>query len=80
MPADVCDASGHRRYDVARGIFVPLPDVSRDALYELAEKEWRDPRDQAAKLIVEGLRQAGALTDERSTALTTSSREPEAVA
>ena len=65
---------------MARGIFVPLPDVPRDALYELAEQEWRDPRDQAAKFIVEGLRRAGALNDERSTALTTVSREPEAVA
>ncbi len=65
---------------MARGIFVPLPDVPRDALYELAEREWRDPREQAAKFIVEGLRRAGVLNDERSTALATGPRELEAAA
>jgi hypothetical protein len=48
---------------VARGIFVPLPDVPREVLYELAEREDRDPRVQAARFIREGLELAGALTD-----------------
>ncbi len=59
-----------------RGIFVPLPDRSREALYELAEKEWRDPRDQAAKFIVEGLKRVGALTNERSATQATAPAGP----
>jgi hypothetical protein len=51
---------------VSRGIYAPIPTVAREALYELAEREWRDPREQAAKLIVEGLERAGALTVARS--------------
>jgi hypothetical protein len=47
-----------------RGIYVPVSDpVARRALVNLAEREMRDPRDQAAYLIVEGLRAAGALPD-----------------
>jgi hypothetical protein len=46
---------------LSRGIYAPIPTVAREALYELAEREWRDPREQAAKLIVEGLERAGAL-------------------
>jgi hypothetical protein len=44
-----------------RGIYVPLPSREREALLELADSEWRSPREQAAKFVVEGLRQAGAL-------------------
>jgi hypothetical protein len=44
-----------------RGIYVPLPKEGREALIDLADREWRDPRDQAAKFIVDGLKQAGVL-------------------
>ena len=72
-----------------------LLDEHRRALGELAVREYREPDDQAAYLIVDGLRRAGVLpldvTDywevstnrspnDRSTALATDSREPEAVA
>jgi hypothetical protein len=51
-------------------ISVPLPnEATRRALVELAEREWRDPRDQAAKLLVEGLERAGVLpAEEQATA------------
>ena len=65
-----------------RGIYVPLPDSEREALFDLADREWRRPVDQAIKLISDGLRTAGALTDDndRSADLITSSRGTEAVA
>lgn len=45
-----------------RGIYVPVTDpAERRALVNLAARERRDPRDQAAVLILEGLRAAGAL-------------------
>lgn len=45
-------------------ISVPLHnDQVRRALVNLAQREMRDPRDQAAYLIAEGLRQRGALPD-----------------
>ena len=45
-----------------RPIYVPLPDEpTRRALVNVAEREFRDPRAQAAKFIVEGLQRAGAL-------------------
>ncbi len=60
-----------------RPIYVPLPDdQTRRALVNVAKREFRDPRAQAAKFIVEGLRRAGALTDDRPA----DSRSPEAVA
>ena len=56
-----------------RPIYVPLPDEqTRRALVNIAEREFRDPRAQAAKFIVEGLQRAGALTDDRPT----DSRDP----
>ena len=65
-----------------RPIYVQLPDEqTRRALVNVAEREFRDPRAQAAKFIVDGLRRAGVLADDdRSAALTTATREPEAVA
>ena len=56
-----------------RPIYVPLPDEpTRRALVNIAEREFRDPRAQAAKFIVEGLKRAGALpTDDQPTDLTT---------
>jgi hypothetical protein len=45
-------------------ISVPLQDDQvRRALVNLAQREMRDPRDQAAVLIREGLRAAGALPE-----------------
>jgi hypothetical protein len=49
---------------VPRGIYVPLPSREREALFTLADNEWRSPREQAAKILVEGLRKAGALPTE----------------
>jgi len=71
---------GSGRCNVPRGIYVPLPETEREALFDLADREWRRPVDQAIKLISDGLRNARALEDDRSAALTTVSREPEAVA
>jgi hypothetical protein len=42
-------------------ISVALCPDEREALLDLALREYRDPREQAAKFIVEGLRAAGAL-------------------
>ena len=51
-------------------IYVPLSEPVRQALNELAEREYRDPRDQAAKLLSEALR-ASAPTDHPDSDLTT---------
>jgi hypothetical protein len=52
-----------------RGIYVPVSDpVARRALVNLAERELRDPRDQAAVLVLEGLRQRGLLPDQNHAA------------
>ena len=42
-----------------RSIYVPLPDEAADRLHELAQRELRDPRDEAAWLILVGLKAAG---------------------
>lgn len=42
-----------------RSIYVPLPEGTADRLRELARRELRDPKAQAAVLIIEGLRRAG---------------------
>lgn len=50
---------------MARPISVRLERVEeRRALAELALREYREPADQAAWLIVEGLRRARVLTDQ----------------
>jgi hypothetical protein len=49
---------------VPRGIFVRLPEPERSALLDFADREWRDPRVQAAMFVVEGLRRAGVLPEE----------------
>ena len=50
-----------------RGIYVPVSDpAARRALVNLAERELRDPRDHAAYLILEGLRQRELLPDPKS--------------
>ena len=47
------------------GIFIPLLDEHREALIDLADREWRRPVDQAAKILIEGLqRERMALTDQ----------------
>lgn len=46
-----------------RGIFVPMLEADLEALFTLADREWRRPVDQAAKFIIEGLRASGALHD-----------------
>ncbi len=66
-----------------RGIYVPLPETEREALFDLADREWRRPVDQAIKLISDGIRRERALHEEVSelgATPTTTSREPEAVA
>ena len=47
-----------------RGIYVPLPPKEREALFDLADSEWRSPREQAAKIIADALRATGALPAE----------------
>ena len=42
-----------------RKVWVPLPGDAWDRLLILAEQELRDPRQQAAVLILDGLEQAG---------------------
>ena len=56
-------------------IYAPLPERAYDALLTVAEQDLRDPRKQAAKFIIDGLRRAGALPAE-STPLTPSSLNP----
>jgi len=46
-----------------RSIYVPLPEGAADRLRELACRELRDPREQAAWLILDGLRRAGFPVD-----------------
>lgn len=46
-----------------RSIYVPLPEDAGDRLRELARRELRDPREQAAWLILDGLRRAGLDVD-----------------
>jgi len=41
-----------------RAIYVPLPEGVADRLRELARREMRDPREQAAWLILDGLRRS----------------------
>ena len=63
-----------------RGIYVPLPETEREALFDLADREWRRPVDQAIKLISDGLRDAGALKETRSAELIASSPDPRSAA
>jgi hypothetical protein len=63
---------------VSRGIYVPLPEPEREALFDLADREWRRPVDQAVKLISDGLRQTGALPTEEKRLATVSTGPGEA--
>lgn len=40
-----------------RGIFIPLLDEQAEELFDIADRNWRRPVDQAAKILIEGLRQ-----------------------
>lgn len=57
-----------------RALYVKLPESALNALYRVGRREYRGPREQAAWLVLEGLRRAGALpadnpaTDPRPTA------------
>lgn len=52
---------------MARGIYIRLPEREREALIKLADREWRQPREQATKLLSEALREAStSSTDRRS--------------
>ncbi len=58
-----------------RAVYVPLRADVKDALLTLAEREARDPRRQAARLLHEGLIRAGVMIDDRNAILTTDPRE-----
>lgn len=55
-----------------RSIYVPLPEGAAERLRELARRELRDPKAQAARLILDGLDRAGVdacrPTDDRALA------------
>ena len=46
-----------------RNVYVPLRPDALAALIELARREYRDPKAQAAMLILDGLRRAGFPVD-----------------
>jgi hypothetical protein len=52
-----------------RAIYVPLSLTAKEALVELAEREFREPQDQAALLLTDALRRVGALNDTDSRAI-----------
>lgn len=39
-----------------RGIFIPLLEEQCEELFDIADRQWRRPVDQAAKILIEGLR------------------------
>jgi hypothetical protein len=47
-----------------RRVSISLDSRTAEALRELSRREFRHPRDQAQKILVDGLRQAGALAEE----------------
>lgn len=49
-----------------KNVSVPLPGDAVEALVDLAVREWRNPRDQAAMFVIEGLRRAGALPEQNN--------------
>jgi hypothetical protein len=51
-----------------RSIYVPLPPGVGEQLIELATRELRDPKAQAAVLIIDGLKRAGLTVDEKRSA------------
>ncbi len=59
-----------------RAVYIPLRADVRDALLTLAEREARDPRRQAARLVQEGLERAGVLTNPKTEAGSPAILEP----
>ncbi|MDA8216193.1 MAG: hypothetical protein M0Z94_01095 [Dehalococcoidales bacterium] len=49
---------------MSNNVNVPLPAPARLALVALAQRELRHPRQQAALLLIEALRERGVLADE----------------
>ena len=54
-----------------RLIYVALPVPAAIALREVAQRETRQPREQAAHMLIAALRQSGALKDEEASAAVT---------
>ena len=52
-----------------RLIYVALPGPAAVALREVALRETRQPREQAAHMLITALRQSGALKDEEAPAV-----------
>jgi hypothetical protein len=48
-----------------RSIYIAIPDDAAEKLRELARREFRAPRQQAAILVLAGLKHAGLDADER---------------
>lgn len=48
-----------------RSIYIAIPDDAADRLRELARREFRAPRQQAAILVLAGLKRAGLDPDQR---------------
>jgi hypothetical protein len=61
---------------VRRGIFVPLLDEHREALYDLADREWRRPVDQAAKILIEGLQRERTQLESKTAAGSPAAKVP----
>lgn len=59
-----------------RAIYVPLSAPAKEALLELADREFRDPQDQAALLLTDALRRSGALVETLQRELPIGNREP----
>jgi hypothetical protein len=49
-----------------RNVYVPLSDSAVERLRELAQREYRDTKAQAAWLILDGLRRAGLDPEQRA--------------
>jgi hypothetical protein len=62
---------------VRRKIFLTLDPPVATALLDLAQREDRDPRRQAVRLVEQGLRRRGMLpaTDQRAAATASAARE-----
>jgi hypothetical protein len=60
---EVGQGNSRENADMAVRIGVVLPEPAREALVDLAVREYRDPRDQAAVLVLEGLRRRRLLPE-----------------
>jgi hypothetical protein len=57
-------------------VYARLSESAYDALLTVAERDFRDPREQAAKFIVDGLRRAHALPPESTDTARADNRTP----